>query len=131
MIELQPSHFPTDLTLILSTPQPDVRILDLRPQGCGDDPINTPNMQDLTDFSAIIYLGRFEPSQRFCISYRLSSRAELLNIAVRTTVSYMEVLSYKRLHDYQKKVYYFGGVLLLFALLFFYCRYFWFRKQRK
>lgn|ERR1700682_2800995 len=129
-IEVQPSHFPADLTLILSTPQPDVRILDLHPQGCGDDPINTPNMQDPNDFSAIIHLYRFKTSQKFCLSYHLSDRADRLNIAVTTTVSNIEVLRDDRVRLYRKRVCSFGGALCLIALVFFSYRCYWFRKQR-
>src|SRR5258708_10131542 len=118
-IELKPSHFATGVTLVLSTHQPDVRILDLRPQGCGADPINTPNIQDPTDFSATIRLYGFRTSQKFCIPYRLSDRAELLNVAVTPMNSNIEVLRDQRVHEYQEIVCFSGGGLCLLSLVFF------------
>jgi len=130
MIELRPSYVPADVTLILSTPQPDVRILDVRPQGCGDDPINAVNIQDLNDFSATIRVDEFKQSQKLCVPYRLSGRADHLSIRAKATmketkVSYMEILNNDRIGMYNQRVYVFGGVLCLFALGLFFLRFYW------
>ncbi|MFZ0581249.1 MAG: hypothetical protein WA690_02370 [Candidatus Acidiferrales bacterium] len=122
-IELVPSHFSTNVTIILSTPQPNVRILDLKLQGCGTDPINTPNIQDPTDFSATIHLYGFKTPQKFCAPYRLSDAADRLTAAVTTTVSNIEVLRDDRMRMYQKHEWFFGGVLCVLALVYFSYRY--------
>ncbi len=130
-IELQPSHFPTDVTINLSTPQPDVRILDWSFKNCraSDDPVDPPNIQNETEFGITIHLYKFKTSQRFCIFYRLSDRAERLTVNAATPS--IEVLRDNRVSAYQKSILlYFGGGLCLFAVVFFSYRCSWFRTPR-
>jgi hypothetical protein len=130
-IELRPSNFVTAVTLVLSTPQPDVRILDLKPGSCGEDPIAPlPNMEDPNDFSVTFHLFRFKPLQRLCVDYRLSDVAERLSISATTDLPYVDVLRDDRVSMIYAKIWCFGGILCLLALLLLSYRCSWFRVAR-
>jgi hypothetical protein len=126
-IQLFPSHFATDLKLVLSTPQP-VSIVSWRFENCRPgDPLRPPNIRDETDYGATIRLFGFQASQTFCIPYRLSDTANKLELNPESK-PYVEILTDDRVRYYRNRIWYFGGALCLLASLYFSSRSSWFRS---
>jgi len=125
-INLVPSHFATDVSVFLSTPQPDVQILSLSPQDCGKAHIGHPNIQDQTEFSATLHLYEFKTPQQLCMLYRLSDRADRLQAIAIPRASNMDVVSDSEMESYQVKFIIFGVILCALDLLWLSFRYSWY-----
>jgi hypothetical protein len=127
-VELVPSHFASNVTMTLSTRQPNVKVK-LAPRECGDTPLSSPNIEDQTDFGATYHLFEFKTPQRFCIAYRLLGRAEPPRAVAVPAVANVDVLTDRQVGSFRGISYAFGGILCAGSFLLFCYRYSWFRGR--
>jgi hypothetical protein len=123
IIEIQPAHTPTALTVNLSTSQADqIKILFKAPASWNnEDPVDW-GMQDDTPFGVTLNLRDFQSPQVFGIWYKLSGRAEELEVEARGNPAEVRVLRDEQLHKYRRNIWIFGGMLCAIALSFFFYR---------
>jgi len=129
MIEIQPPHSPVDLTLIVATPQPGIRILEEAPASWNhEDPVEW-EMQNETPFGVTLTLRDFKSPQVFGIWYRLSGRAEELEVSAIPKAAEVRVLRARELRTIQWLTWIFGGCLCAFGLGYWSYRSSWFQNK--
>jgi hypothetical protein len=127
-IEIQPAHMPTTLTINLSTNQSKaVKIIDKAPASWNDqDPVDW-SMQNDSPYGVTLVLQGFKSPQVFGVWYKLSARAQELHIEVTAEPAEVRVLRAQQLRRYRRNIWIFGGLLCVFALVFWSYRSSWFR----
>jgi hypothetical protein len=126
-IEIRPPHSPANVTLVVWTPQPDVKILQEAPASWNEDDAVDWRMQNETPFGVTLILEDFKSPQVFGIWYRLSGRAEELRVEISVKPAEVRVLRAGELRSYRRLTWIFGGCLCAFGLLYWSHRSSWFQ----
>ena len=128
VVEIQPAHRATNLSVSLSTNQTRaIKIVEIAPASWNNqDPVDW-RMQNDTPFGVTLILQDFKSPQVFGIWYKLSTKAQELDVDVRPDPAEVRVIRSAQFQQYQRNILIFGGVLCVVALLFWCYRSSWFR----
>jgi hypothetical protein len=128
IIEVQPAHRATNLTVSLSTSQAAaVQIVGLAPASWNNQDPADWRMQNETPFGVTLILRDFKSPQVFGVWYKLSASSQELDVDVRPDPAEVSVIRGSQFYKYQRNIWIFGGVLWTVALVFWSYRSSWFR----
>jgi hypothetical protein len=128
VVEIQPAHRATNLTVTLSTNQAAaIKIVGLAPASWNNqDPVDW-RMQNETPFGVTLILQDFRSPQVFGVWYKLSASGQEVDVEASPDPAEVQVIRDWQFHKYQRNIWIFGGVLWAVALVFWSYRSSWFR----